>query len=394
VFWALFFISLTLVSCIYWLVAGWCVASFFAERQTRINQSMPPVSILKPARGVDAEAYANFASFLAQDYPADYEVLFGVSDPRDPVLELVERLQQEFPQRRIRSYVAPRRGANDKVSILCHLAEQAQHDYLVISDSDVRVTPGYLRRVCAPLTDPAVGLVTCLYRGDHAQTLTARLEALYMGTTFLPSVMVGRHYLHMGFALGASNAIRRDTLQQIGGFESIVDYLADDYQLGLRVARSGRRVHLSNYVTQIVVGATTFREQWAREVRWAKCFRVSRPLEYLPMMIIFSTPIALLSALVQGFSAASLAILGGTLTLRWLVGAQMAHYTRDRVFRSAWWWLPLRDLLTSAIWCVAIVGRHVSWRGREFLLREGCRLQHLHSTEPWTEGEQQPSELW
>ena len=393
-FWAILFIGLTVASWIYWLVASWCVASFFAEPQPRPGAEMGPVSILKPVRGMDPEAEANFRSFLTQEYPEDYEVLFGVSNPRDPALEVVHRLQRDFPGRRIGAFVAPARGANDKVSILCHLAEQAQHDWLAISDSDVRVAPDYLRRVCAPLLDPAVGLVTCPYRGEQAETFTARLEALYMTSTFLPSVMVGRHYLHMGFALGASNAIRRDTLQRIGGFEALVGYLADDYQLGSRVARTGRRVHLSDYVTQIILGATTFREQWAREVRWAKCNRVSRPLEYPVMMIILSTPIAMLTALSLGFSPTGLAILGATVVLRWLVGAQMAHYTRDGVYSRSWWYLPLRDLLTAAVWIVASVGRHVSWRGREFVLRAGSRLQQVHATDPWVEGEQQPSEMW
>ena len=328
--WAMLFLSLTVASWLYWLVASWCVASFFAEPQPQPGADLPPVSILKPVRGLDAQAYENFASFLAQDYPEDYEVLFGVSDPRDPAIEVIHHLQREHPERRIDTFVAPSRGPNDKVSILCHLAQQARYDVLVISDSDMRVTPDYLRRVCAPLQDPNVGLVTCLYQGEQAKTFTAKLEAQYMATTFLPSALVGRHYLHMGFALGASNALRRQQLQQIGGFEALVNYLADDYQLGARIAATGHRVHLSDYVMQSVLGATTFREQWNREVRWNKCLRVSRPLEYRALIVTFPTPVALITAGLMGFSLPSLAIVAISLILRWLVSWQVARQTQDR----------------------------------------------------------------
>ncbi len=375
--WSLLFLSLTAASWVYWLVASWCVTEFFAEPQPKAESDLPRVSILKPVRGVDADAYTNFRSFLAQDYTTEYEVLFGVSDPRDPVLELIHCLRREFPQRKIRVFVAPPRGANDKVSILCHLAEQAYYDTFVICDSDMRVTPDYLRRICAPLQDPGVGLVTCLYRGEQAQTLTARLEAQYMGSTFLPSALVGRRYLRMGFALGASNAIRREQLQQIGGFEALVDYLADDYQLGARVAATGHRVHLSDYTVQNILGATTFREQWHREVRWARCLRASRPLEYPVLLFTLPTPLALLAAASTGFSPLGLGALGASLVLRWGVAWQVAHSIHDRVFYESWYWLPLRDLLTMTIWCTAGIGGQVSWRGQRFALGQGGRLQQL-----------------
>lgn len=379
--WSLIFLSLTLASWAYWLVASWCVASFFAEAQPEPDPDPPPVSILKPVRGIDSEAYKNFCSFMLQDYGADYEVLFGVTDPRDPVVEVVHRLKREFPKRRIEVFVAPPCGANDKVNVLCHLAKQARYDLLVVCDSDMRVTPDYLRRICAPLRDPSVGLVTSLYRGDHAQTLTAKLEAQYIGTTFLPGILVGRRYLRMGFALGATNALRRQQLEQIGGFEALANYLADDYQLGARVAATGHRVHLSDYITQSILGATTFREQWNREVRWAKCVRVSRSLEYPGFLFTLCTPLSLLTAAVMGFSALGLSAIAVSLMLRWLVSWQVARHTGDAVFRRSWFWLPLRDVLTAAIWCAAWMGREVTWRGRRFALRKGGFLQQLFSQE-------------
>jgi ceramide glucosyltransferase len=375
--WSLIFLSLTAASWVYWLVAAWCVEQFFREPQPQPDPEAPPVSILKPVRGLDSEAYKNFASFMLQDYP-EYEVLFGVTDPQDPALEVIARLQREFPKRKIRVFVAAPRGANDKVSILCHLAQMAYYDTLVICDSDMRVTPDYLRRMCAPLQDPTVGLVTCLYRGTQAETLTAKLEAQYVATTFLPGVLVGRNYLHMRFALGASNALRREQLRQIGGFEALADYLADDYQLGARVAATGHRVHLSDYMAQSILGPTTFREQWNREMRWAKCLRVSRPLEY-PALLLFTlpTPMALLTAATMGFSPLGMGLVGGSMALRWLVGWHISRRTRDDLYRSSWYLLPLRDVLTSVILCAASVGRQVTWRGRRFALRKGGFLQQL-----------------
>ena len=372
----LLLLTLVVMSWAYWLVACWCLVAFFAEAQPNPDSDPLPVSVLKPMRGLDVGARENLVSFLTQDYP-DYEVLFGVTDPLDPALELVRRLQRQFPARRIRGFVVPKGEANEKAVILSYLASRACYDTLVVSDSDMRVGADYLGRVTAPLRDPQVGLVTCLYQGSQAETLTAVLEALYMGTTFLPSVLVARRYLRMGFALGASVALRREQLGRIGGFEGLAGYLADDYQLGARIAATGRRVHLSDYVTQSILGPTTFREQWDREVRWAKCSRVSRPREYPALLVTFSTPLALLSAAALGFSVLGWAVVAISLLVRWFVARQVARRTGDELVREAWLWLPLRDLLTAVVWCTASVGRRVTWRDRTFVLGEGGRLQEL-----------------
>jgi ceramide glucosyltransferase len=181
----------------------------------------------------------------------------------------------------------------------------------------------------------------------------------------------------MGFALGATNALTRAQLRRIGGFEALLDYLADDYQLGARAAATSCRVHLSDYLTQSILGPTSFADQWRREVRWAKCTRVSRPREYPSLLLTFSTPLALLTAATLGFSSFGLALLGATLVLRWLVAWYVSGFTHDRIVRRTWPWLPLRDLLTAVVWCAAGLGGHVSWRGRHFLLRSDGRLQPL-----------------
>jgi ceramide glucosyltransferase len=367
------FMALTIASWIYWVVAWWLVRIFFNSRPTYDLEFAPPVSVLKPVKGLDHQAYENFASFCQQDYP-EYELLFAVADPADEAVSVIEQIRQENPQIKIRIIVAPDHGTNHKASLLHSLAQQAEYEFLVASDSDMRVTPDYLRRVVAPLDDPHVGLVTCPYKGEEPLTFTARLEALHMGVTFLPSVLVGRRVLKMRFAMGATEALRKEELDRIGGFAAIADYLADDYQLGVRIADLGLRVHLSDYIVASILGATTFPEQWHREVRWAHCNRVSRTLEYPGILLSFSTPLAFTTLLISAFSHLGWWALVTSLTLRWTVGWLIAGNTDDQEGRRWLFWLPVRDMLSALIWCAGFFGRRVTWRGEQFVLRSDGRL--------------------
>ncbi|MCD6289808.1 MAG: bacteriohopanetetrol glucosamine biosynthesis glycosyltransferase HpnI [Anaerolineae bacterium] len=371
---------LTFASWVYWLVAWWHVRAFFRSRPELPDDFTPPVSILKPVKGLDAQAYENFISFCQQDYP-DFELVFGVADPADPAIPVIKRLQQDCPQRDIRLIVTPVIGTNRKASTLHTLALEARHNTLVVSDSDIRVTPEYLRRVVAPLANERIGLVTCLYRGEAALSLTARLEALHMGVTFLPSVLIARKFLDMRFALGATLALRRDTLARIGGFAAVTDYLADDYQVGTRVAALGLKVYLSDYIVRSVLGATTFRDQWDREVRWIRCARVSRPMEFPGMLLTFTTPLATVFALVSGFSAEGQHVLVVSLLLRWLVAWRVTHYTNDRESRRWLLLLPIRDMLSALVWCAGAMGRKVTWRGESFLVTRDGRLKPLRRSQ-------------
>lgn len=361
------------VSWAYWLLTLFLIFEFFHNPPTTDEDYRPPVSILKPARGLDPEAYDNFASFCQQDYDS-FEVLVGVADSADPVIPFIERLQKDFPQLSIRLVVAPAFGSNRKASLLHHLAGQARHEILVISDSDCRVTPYYLRQVVAPLKDEKVGMVTCPYRGELALTFTARLEALYIGATFVPLVLAARKYITMRLGLGATMAVRRADLDRIGGFAVIADYLGDDYQLGYRISGLGLRVHLSHYVVACVVGATTFRDQWEREVRWIRNARVARPREYPLILLTFTTPLAVALVLVTGFAGPAISALVASVVLRWLVGWLVTGFTGDIEARRAMFWLPLRDMLTVLVWSAGAVGRRVVWRGEEFLLLPDGRM--------------------
>jgi ceramide glucosyltransferase len=368
--------TLTALSWIYWLIAYVWVHHFFRADRGVTNGFMPPVSILKPVKGVDPQAYENFESFCHQDYP-EYEIIFGVADADDPVIPVIERLQRNFPELPITLHVTPVFGTNQKAALLAELTPLARYSVLALSDSDMRVTPDYLHRVAAPLQDPQVGLVTCLYRPQAPVTLTARLEALYMGVTFLPSVIVARRVLNMHFAMGATDVLRRRDLERIGGFSAICDYLADDYQLGARIADSGKRVVLSDYIVNCYLGGTTFQTQWRREVRWAHCSRTSRPLEYPGLLLSFSTPLALILLLSSGLSFTSWLALATSLILRWGVGWGVAGYTGDRVSRRWLLLLPLRDMLSALVWCAGLLGRIVVWRGKRFILESDGRLRQL-----------------
>jgi ceramide glucosyltransferase len=364
----------------YWLLAWWWTRSFFMQPEADASFA-PGVSLLKPLRGVDVEAYENLTSFCKQDYP-EFELLCGVADPSDPAVAVVQRLQRGYPDRRIRLIVAPPTGSNQKASILHQLALEARHQVLVISDSDMRVTPDYLRRVVAPLSDERVGLVTCPYRGRSPLTFTARLEALHMTATFLPSVIVARRFLEMRFAMGATVALRQGGLAQVGGFAAFADYLADDYQLAVRLAALGQRVQLSQYVVESVLGATSFREQWDREVRWQRTNRVNRPGEYPGMLLTFSTPLSVILVLVSGLAPVGWASLATSVILRWLLAWLSMGYAGDRAARSWLIWLPVRDLLSALVWCVGSLGRRIVWRGEEYALQPGGRMVALPGSEP------------
>jgi ceramide glucosyltransferase len=222
--------------------------------------------------------------------------------------------------------------------------------------------PDGVARAVAPLADAAVGLVTLLYRGDRVLSLAAVLEALGMEAEFLPGAMVGRHVLRAPFALGPGNALRRDALEAIGGFQAVSTYLADDYQLGFQIGAAGRRVEIGDVVISAVLGRTSLRVWWLREVRWARTIRMSRPVHYLGLLFTFSTPLALVATLAFAWWPALLA----SLALRSYVGWQMTGSMGHRALRRWIWLLPLRDLLSPVIWAFGLAGRSVSWRGRTF----------------------------
>jgi ceramide glucosyltransferase len=364
-------------SSFYYLLCLWSAASFLRERTRSVVASdtleLPPVSILKPLKGTDPEMYESFRSHCLQDYP-EYEIIFGVSDPGDEAIESVRKLQQEFPDREIRLVVAPEvLGANVKVSNLAQMLPAAQHEFLIVNDSDIRVPPDYLRRVVAPLANPNVGMVTCLYRGVAGATLGSRLEALGISTDFCAGVLAARQ-LEGGirFGLGSTLAFRRTELEKIGGFNSFVDYLADDYELGKRIAGLGFTVELSHVVVETFLPSYALGDFFAHQLRWGRGVRDARAGGYLGLVFTFGLMWATLAlAASRGALWAWIALMI-TLLLRFAVAMAVGRriLQDSRAWKNAWL-IPPRDLIADVVWMVSLVGHTVVWRGERFQLKAG-----------------------
>ncbi len=334
---------------------------------------MPPVSILKPVYGADESTYENFRSHCLQDYP-EYEIIFALNDASDPTLPLIQRLQREFPQRSIRVEVCPDvYGTNRKVGKLVHVLPQARYQHLLINDGDVRVPPDYLRKVMKHFADEGVGMVTCLYRGVAGRTLGSKLEALGINTDFAAGVLVAEQMEQgLRFGLGATLALSRKALDDIGGLEGLSDHLADDYELGARIARAGYKVVLPEVIVEVLVPEYSFQKFFEHQLRWSRGIRSSRPLGYTGLIITFAPLWALLAVISSGGAAAAWDLFGLALLTRFsmaLVVGRRVLASRD-VLRDLWL-LPLRDLIAVVVWAGSYTGRKVVWGGREFILQNG-----------------------
>jgi ceramide glucosyltransferase len=364
----------------------WAARQWARSRPASTSEFMPYVTILKPVSGVDAHAYANFISFCRLDYPADrVQLLFSALDSDDPALVLAERLRAEFPERDIqivRPDFSAVRGPNRKVCNLAAMLPYAKHDLLVLCDSDMRVTPDYLRRLVAPFrpvpgqAGRGVGLVTCPYRGCAPESLPAALEALGIGSDFIPSALVGRALEGVSFAFGSTIALPKSVLAELGGFEALFDELADDFRLGNGAAQAGYTVVLSDVVVDDVLGAEGFRQMWSRRLRWARTVRSCRPAGYAGAAITHGVALALLFLFASHFALYGWLIFGAVLLLRLGVALFLAErYTQDPNIARFLPLLPLSDLLGFALYLGSYCGTRIVWRGERFRLLAGGKLQ-------------------
>ena len=356
----------------------YCGRSFFGAHR-ELPDFAPPVSILKPVKGVDGDSFENFASFCRQDYP-QYQIVFAAASASDPVIPVIERLMAAFPEVDIELLVdGAIHGANYKVCNLMHAQAKGKYPLLIVCDSDIRVRQSYLREVCAPFADPKVGLVTSLYRSSGVQGVGCAIEALGFSCEMVPNVMAALKLEGLSFALGASMAVRQSALERIGGFAALVDYLADDYQLGNMIHRAGFRLELSPFFVESTMrGSETVAEVLVRQLRWGRTMRVSRPGGYLASGITLPFPGALLALALSGFSRYGVA----AAALLYLVRAAVAlNYSRalvkDRLLPRWLWLLPLRDALSFGVWVLSLTGNRVLWRGHLFRLAKGGKIVEI-----------------
>jgi ceramide glucosyltransferase len=369
----------------FYLLCLWSARSFHRTSSQHTPAITPPVTILKPLRGVDPQMYESFRSHCLQDYP-EYEIIFGVSEPDDPAVEAVHRLMRDFPDCKIRLLVCHEvLGNNRKTSNLVQMLAFAQHDHILINDSDIYVTPDYLRRVMAPFAGPRVGMVTCPYRGIAADTLGSKLESIGISTDFIAGVLVARQIeggIH--FALGSTLAMSRKALEAIGGLRPLVDYLADDFELGYRIAKAGYEVVLADIVVETHLPAYSFRGFFQHQMRWARSTRDSRRMGYLGLLLTFGLPWAIFAVLLAPLSWWSWTALAAAAALRAAVAINVGvGVVHDRAVSHRLWLVPLRDLVAFGVWFASFADHTVHWRGEVFILEDGkIRPAHPHAPAP------------
>jgi ceramide glucosyltransferase len=373
-----------LAACSYSLVACLAALAWQADvrRQRALPSFTPPVTILKPLRGAETEAYATLATFCRLDYPT-YQIVFGVKDPRDPVIAIVEQLRADFPRCDSALVVNETTyGYNGKVSNLINALTVAKHDVLLIADSDIRVTPDYLRRVVRPVQDEQVGMVTCMYRGVRAKTVGDLLENLGLAALFAPEVLMARMMQGVKFALGATIVMRRETLERIGGFAAIADHLADDYELGHRVATQlKQRVVLSEYVVDHVANAVTLSEMLKHQLRWMRAIRVSRPAGYAGLIVTYGITTASLLLLASGFVSWAWWLWLATVVLRFATASVAGVFVlRDYAALRWLWLLPMRELLAFGVWVAGFFGDTINWCGERLRVLSGGRMAPIGKT--------------
>jgi len=371
---------LTLGGLIYMLLALWGARDFaHSSRRVAAAEYAPDVTILKPVKGVDARMYAGFVSHCRQVYAGNFEIVFGVSSMDDPAVWQIERLRSEFPDCAIRLVECRERlGTSGKVSNLVQMLRGARYGHVVINDSDILVSPNYLTRVMGGFADARVGMVTAPYLGrtaadGKALTVWARLEALGISTDFLPGVLTAR-MLEGGirFGLGSTLAVSRAALAAAGGLEPLVDYLADDYEVGARIAGAGYRVELCGEVVETTVPAYRFRGFWDHQLRWARSTRDSRRWGYVGLGITYCVPWAVLNCVASGFALWSFTLLSLVLLARVAVALSVGvGVLRDGQVLRDIWLLPLRDFCGLGFWAWSFASDTVVWRGERFRLRSG-----------------------
>lgn len=365
-------------SVIYWLASLACTIAFFRRRPTSPMPFTPSVSVLKPMRGLDDDLEENLRAFCEQDYPT-YQILFGVESADEPCVPIIRKVIAEFPDKDIELLICGRNGgANRKVNNLRSILARAKHDVLVLADSDIRVGSDYLERIVAPLADERVGLVCCPYRWKSPRTLPAAIEALTFCVEFVPSVLLDERMEGLKFALGATIAVRRRCVQEIGGFEAIQDFLADDFKLGKSIHDRGHKLVLSDYVVDLIHHDASWHRMMQHQTRLVRTYRVCRPIGFFFSILTHGTTWATLFLLLTHFSPIGWSVCWAVLGLRFVTSAiYLLNYFPDLLTTGYLWLLPLRDWLGTVWWLAAYTGNRVRWRGSYFTLTPDGKLHPI-----------------
>jgi ceramide glucosyltransferase len=368
-------LGISAIPCIYYTIALISSIKFFRSAAVKPEKSSgfaPPVSILKPVRGLDPGAYENFGSFCRLDYP-NYEILFCVGDTSDPSFPVIERLVREFPERRIRIVIGSGRDAvNDKVAKLVRLVSEAAYEYFVISDSDVRVQADYLRKIVAPLEDPRVGAVTCFYVPTDEKNWIQRLQDVGMISDFYPGILVAKQLDGVKFALGPTIGTTRHHLQAFGGYASLENRPADDLLVGRLIADQGYEVKLLPYSISTVPDYKGLSDLFHKRLRWITVMRHMRPWGHFGLIFTLGLPWALLATAVHPTLGIAASYLGGYLAFRMAMTAVVGVWgLRQRRVWGKMLLLPLWDAFACLIWMVSFARKGIRWRGQNYLIRNG-----------------------
>ena len=374
-------VSSTVFLCLVVIAAIRCRKHWRADRKLACavtDDSLPPVTILKPIHGMEPKLEENLESFFAQDYP-EFEIIIGARDEKDPGLEIVERLQRRYPQVKSRIVLSgPPTWPNAKVFSLKKMLALSSYSHLVLSDSDTHVGPDLLRNLVPCLLDSENGLVTCAYRGVPAGDFNSLLEGLGMSSEMTSGVIVADMLEGMRFALGPVIATRRDSIEAIGGLAKVADYYSDDFELGKEVWAAGYKVVLSHYVIEHVLPPRSFWRTLGDQLRWMKSTRYSRPLGHIGYGLTFAMPFGVLG-LIAGIGLGNLRlglILFGVAWANRMIQSLVVGWGLTRDWRSlAFCWLyPLRGLQGFLIWAASFTSRSFFWRGETYLFNEGGRI--------------------
>jgi ceramide glucosyltransferase len=373
----LFLFILVLLSTGYGIYAAYCAWAFFRTKGSPGAgvPVLPPVSVIKPVAGMEEGYLENFMSFCLQDYPV-FEIVFAFPARNDALLHLLEELKTRFPQVELDWVFADsNKGPNYKVGNLIAAVKKAKYPVLVMSDSDMRVRPQYLRQTVTSFLQERAGLVTALYRNIHLRGLWAALQALTVQSAFIPNVLFSRKVEGMSYAFGATLCTSKDMLETLGGMEIFLDYLADDYQIGHRIHEKGFEILLSHDLIDQVSRTRTFKQYFLQQLRAGITQRVCRPLGYLGSVLTHQVSLALLLLLVEGFSFFSWVLLVAVCGIRIVTAGLLNRTTiRNRELNRVLWLIPFNDLMNTLIWLLSLFTDTVRWKERKFRVFKGGKM--------------------